>query len=908
MFTKKDWLPKRICVPRKSVSIDDSSSWVYSFGPTNSLRPKRSFRRVAPDSGIVINTKNQDEGCINISPTSSPEGETLEFGHQLLSIENLDEPISSNEFQQLQNLISSNCSSSVSSQNENAVICEYSQPSSLTEVIYQNGFTNLDESDFDSLCYLTELQRDCSELPYKNLTVKSLPRRISSNSILRKLHHLVKRNSSERSIWLHQRSTQNILDSTKHTSKTFQILRVFRNYSDNLPGLVAFGVREVVTHLENETETFDVNENVSNKFAMLLLPISGVPFGAEELFSSTATNFVLGNDLKCGDFVMIFSPWSTYPSHEFNSLPVLHSFFWVERLKHEVLSDVENDFPDPQITPHKLELITCSCLNSCDPFVVLNCSKRFKGSAEPKSSVIQTFQDSSEKMLTEIFNRNCFLVLGCYRFWLLKKLRHILLVWHYNNGPGLILLPDQLTHSGNLNNPVVSYQDFHIGNVYTSESLLQLPDNQLQANVQKEIHDHLNEIKDSLESKYASSLNNFIHGSTVHHNPITEKTCIECSNYSIKLWDARVSRFNLVESNYIHFNLSTPYKSNLGNYTRCSVSGYLVLEPAEGSLVKDIILDWYNHESRRLKCCSLKNLNIFTDEQKSTRIFYLWISDSVTSTTLIPCICLVDVISPIELIYEQLFAISSTSNFLSTTGFGVYIMIDQGLFFDSFILLDRFTLLKTENYSQHSLSMHSLKNSISKQIYSSYILLQSLEDVNKLRVHQIVSFSGTLIRVDTSRSHVWPICPYCSCANFEIYSDNNDKIKYFSKQENLKCVRCLSLLSNPLQRLELEVQVSINFDDDQSAVNKLKRHKSSVELTLNMASWRLCKLLNVTQSNLLKESGLNAQELVNRHLDNVIGVVVHIPNKVFPVDNVQKCNGYLRNIYVIELDQMKNGN
>lgn len=87
---------------------------------------------------------------------------------------------SPNEFQQIQNLISGNCSSSVSSQNENAVICEYSQPSSVTEVVNQNEFTNLDESNFDSLCYLTELQRDCSELPYTNLTVKSLPRRISS--------------------------------------------------------------------------------------------------------------------------------------------------------------------------------------------------------------------------------------------------------------------------------------------------------------------------------------------------------------------------------------------------------------------------------------------------------------------------------------------------------------------------------------------------------------------------------------------------------------------------------------------------------------------------------------------------------------------------------------------------------
>ncbi|CAH8648721.1 unnamed protein product [Schistosoma intercalatum] len=906
MSTKKDWLPKRICVPRKSVSINDSSSWICSFGPTNSLRPKRSFSRVAPDSRIVINTKSQeDEGCINISPTSSPEGETFELGHQLLSIENLDEPLSSNEFQQLQNLISGNCSSSVSSQNENAVICEYSQPSSVTEVVNQNEFTNLDESNFDSLCYLTELQRDCSELPYTNLTVKSLPRRISSNSILRKLHYLVKRNSSERSIWLHQRSTQNILDSTKHASKTFQILRVFRNYSDSLPGLVAFGVREVVTPLENKTEISNANENVSNKFAILLLPISGVPFVTEELFSSTATNFVLGNDLKCGDLVMVFSPWLTYPSHEFNSLPVMYSFFWVERLRHEVLSDVENDFPNSQIIPHKPELITCSCLISCDAFIVLNCPKRFKGLAEPKSSVIQTFQDSSENMLTEIFNRKCFLVLGCYRFWLLKKLRYILLVWHYNDCPGLILLPDQLVHSGNLNNPVVSYQDFHIGNVYTSESLLQLPDNQLQANVQREIHNHLNEIKHSLDSKYVNSLNHFIHGSINPHISISENTSIEYSNCSIKLWDARASRFNLVESNYIHFSLSTPYKSNLGNYTRCSISGYLVFEPAEGSLVKDVIFDLYNHESKKLKC-SLKNLNIFTNEQKSTRTFYLWISESVTST-LIPCICLVDVTSPIELIYEQLFAISSTSNFLSTTGFGVYIIIDQGLFFDSFILLDRFTSIKTENYSQHSSSMYALKNSLSKQIYSNYILLQSLEDVNKLRVHQIVSFSGTLIHVDTSRSHVWSICPYCACADFEIYSGVDNKVKYFSKQENLKCVRCLALLSNPLERLETEVQVLINFDNDQSTVNKLKRHKSSVELTLNMASWRLCKLLNVTQSNLLKGSGLTAQKLVNCHLDNVIGIVVHIPNKVFSIDNVQKYSGYLRNIYVIELDQMGNG-
>ncbi|CAH8564337.1 unnamed protein product [Schistosoma turkestanicum] len=906
MFRKKDWLPKRICVPRKSVSLGDSSSWVDSFGPTNNVPPKRSFSRVAPHSGIVMNPENQeDQCCIDISPTSSPEGETLEFGHQLLSIENLDEPTSSaNEFQQLQNLISGNCSSSVSSQNENAVICEYSQPSSSIEIVDRDECTNLDESNFDSLCYLTELQRDCSVLPYTNLTIKSLPHRIPANSILRKLHHLIKRNSSERSIWLHQRSTQNILDSTKHTSKTFQILKVFHNYSNNLSGLAAFGVREIIAPLENKAEVPNDNEDVPNKFAILLLPISGVSSGTEELFSFTAANLVLGDDLKCGDSIVIFNPWSTFTSDEFNNLPIMHSFFWVERLKHGVSSEVENDFPNSQINSVKPEVINCSCLISCDPSVIMNCSKRFKRLAQSNSSTTQAFQLSSGNLLTEIFTRKCFLVLGCYRFWLLKKLRYILLVWHYNDCPGLILLPDQLVYSSNFNNPVVSCQDFHIGSVYTSESLLQLPTDQLQDNVQKEVLYHLNEIRLSLESKYVNSFNHFIHGSTIHNIPTTEKQFIDHSNCSIKLWEARASHFYLMESNYVHFNLSTPYKISLDYCTRCSISGYFLLEPTEGSLAKDIALDWCNTESKKLKCSS-KNTIISIGEQKFTRIFYLWVSESVTST-LIPCICLIDVISPMELIYEHLFAVSSTSNFLSTTGFGVYLNIDEALFFGNFILLDRYTLLKTENYLQHSLPIYSLKNSLFKQIYSSHILIQSLEDVNKLRVHQIVSFSGTLIRVDTSRSHVWPICPYCACADFEIHpSVVDNKTKHFSKQENLKCVRCLAHLSNPLQRLELEVQVLINFDNDQSNVNKLKRHKSSVEFTLNMASWRLCKLLNVTQSNLLKESGLNAQDLVNCNLDNVIGIIVHIPNKVFSTNNLQKYTGHLRNIYVIELDQMK---
>ncbi|KAK4475207.1 hypothetical protein MN116_002286 [Schistosoma mekongi] len=899
MLKKKGWLPKRICVPRKSVSTNYPSSWVKYFGPTNNLRPQRPSARAKPTLGIVISTENrEDQHCVNISPTSSPE-ETLAFSHELLSIDNLDEPTVTNEFQ-LQNSISGNCSSSVSSQNENVVICEHSQPSSEVAEVNVKGCTNLDESDFDSLCYLTELQRDCSELPYACLTVKSLPHRISSNSILRKLHHLVRRNSSERSIWLHQRSMENILDPTKHTSKTFQILKIFRNYSSSLSGLVAFGVRGIATPTKDEMELSSVNKNLPNTFAVILLPVSGISVDTEGLFSFTSGNFILGDVLKCGDFVTVFGPWSTYSSLEFGDFPVMHSFFWVERLKHDVLSGLDNNLPDFQITPLKPELTNCPCLLSCDPSVVANCSKRFKRLPEPRSSVLQNFQYSSENLSTVMFNRKCILVLGCYRFWLLKKLRYILLAWHFNGFPGLILLPNQLVHSGIFSNPVVSYQDFNSGNVYTAVSLLQLPDNQLEDKIQKEVFIHINEIKRSLDQKYVNSLMHFIHGPTNQKTPIRDETSTEYSKQSIKLWEARASHFNLVESNYIHFNLSTPYKNDLAKCTRCSVNGYLLLEPSDGSLAKDVISDWFNSEIKKLQCSST-HIVMFTCEHKFTRPFYIWISEYATSK-LLPCICLVDCLSPIELIYEHLFSISSTSNYFSA-GFGVHLIIDQALACDNFIILDRFTLLKVENYFQQLLPTYSLQNSLSKQIYTNSTLLQSPEDVSKMYVHQIVCFSGTITRVDTNRSHVWPICPYCACADFEIRSPSN-KSEVNSKQETLKCIRCAALLSNPLQRIELEVQVLIHFDRDLMSVNQSKRYKSSVEFTLNMTSSRLCKLLNVTPSNLLKESGLKSQDLINCHLDNVSAIVAYIPNIVFPVDSVQKHPIYLRNPYVIELDQV----
>ncbi|VDQ00515.1 unnamed protein product [Trichobilharzia regenti] len=246
----------------------DCSSWVKSFSPTGNLPPKRhSSSRLTTTSGVQkISKLYEDQNCINISPPSSPEQDVLEFRHELLNIE---DPFVScscgigyphkrlsfigyhfvligkfpldSELQQLQNLRSGHCSSSVVSQNEAGTICESSQPNYVTELRNTDEQTNLDSS-FESLCYLTELQRDCAEVPYTSL-----------NSILRKLHHLLKRKSSERCVWLHQRSTQRTQVSFNHVSKAFQILKVFRS-PNGLSGLIAFGVREITSNLEAKIE------------------------------------------------------------------------------------------------------------------------------------------------------------------------------------------------------------------------------------------------------------------------------------------------------------------------------------------------------------------------------------------------------------------------------------------------------------------------------------------------------------------------------------------------------------------------------------------------------------------------------------------------------------------------------
>ncbi|CAH8652898.1 unnamed protein product [Heterobilharzia americana] len=732
---------------------------------------------------------------------------------------------------------------------------------------------------------------NCSEIIQSfriRIVCQSLPHRIPSNSLLRRLHHLVKRTSSERSIWLHQRLTQKTSDFTNRASKIFRIVKILRNFTESLSGLVAFCVREIISDLEIEVENYDGQQNNkgSNSFAILLLPISGVALGTEGPFSAAVGNCLLGDDLKCGDFVMIFGPWLTY-SRESNHLPVMHSFFWVERIKSRIPNChlfLDKTIPNFQANSIQPQVITCSCLSSCDPCAMLNCPNRFRGLLEQKLSVISESLNSSGDTLTTVFNRKCFLVIGCCRFWILKKIRYILLVWHFSGFPGLILLPNQGAHLGTLSKPDVSYQYFKLGCIYSAEALLQLPNEQLEDGIRKEIRNRLDEIISHLGPQSISNLVGFIRGTEAHSKG---ELFLEHTNCEINLWEARASNFNLIESNHIHLTLPTPYKSDLTICTRCSVDGSLLIELPEGSLSKDIILDSFYNEINKSQFSSKHKMTFekcFTAGQKVARVFYLWISKSTTLTLL--------------------FTISATSN-LSSTGFGVHINIDQALVFSSFLVVDRFCTLDIESYIQHSLQASSLRSSLGKQLYANSVLLQSSKDLNKIRVHQIIFFNGTLIRVDTNRSHVWPICPYCACADFEIHHNVSHEIS--SKPENLKCIRCSALVSNPLQRSEVEVQVRIKDESYQMPMNKLKEYQSpSVELTLNMASWRLCKLLNITRSNLLVESGLNSKNLINRRLDNVYAIVVTISNKVTVHDSVQKHNTYLKHLYAIELDEIEN--
>ncbi|VDQ10518.1 unnamed protein product [Trichobilharzia regenti] len=112
----------------------------------------------------------------------------------------------------------------------------------------------------------------------------------------------------------------------------------------------------------------------------------------------------------------------------------------------------------------------------------------------------------------------------------------------------------------------------------------------------------------------------------------------------------------------------------------------------------------------------------------------------------------------------------------------------------------------------------------------------------------------------------------------------NDKIAM--KSESLKCIRCSALLSNPLQQLEIEVQVLIDGENNYKPMRRVKEDNSPTEITLN-------------------ETGLNPKDLINRRLDDVCAIVVHIPNKLTVDDDcVRKRNMHLKNLYAIELDQI----
>ncbi|CAH8603460.1 unnamed protein product [Dicrocoelium dendriticum] len=98
-----------------------------------------------------------------------------------------------------------------------------------------------------------------------------------------------------------------------------------------------------------------------------------------------------------------------------------------------------------------------------------------------------------------------------------------------------------------------------------------------------------------------------------------------------------------------------------------------------------------------------------------------------------------------------------------------------------------------------------------------YTPLDSAAEVTSLQLHDLVQFSGTIVSVDTNRSHTWPVCALCLSDDLKLTGAQqleNDECcsantKLSSKCSIFQCGQCGSQAVETLHSCELEVLVAL---------------------------------------------------------------------------------------------------
>lgn len=90
--------------------------------------------------------------------------------------------------------------------------------------------------------------------------------------------------------------------------------------------------------------------------------------------------------------------------------------------------------------------------------------------------------------------------------------------------------------------------------------------------------------------------------------------------------------------------------------------------------------------------------------------------------------------------------------------------------------------------------------------------------------------SGVVSQVHTKRSHTWPVCAYCQCANLRSSTRDPRGSLYCQR-----CGRCLDQLEHQEQRFEVEVTVGLDTTLSRGLPHPLGI--ANPQVVLNVSLW-----------------------------------------------------------------------
>ncbi|KAF7262211.1 hypothetical protein EG68_01018 [Paragonimus skrjabini miyazakii] len=875
-------VPRRVRVNRKSVSCNLSANWIDCVTKQDSqikIIPRRVVTRFTSEQDHLT---SDEIDLINLSPVSSPECDYLAgVSHELLTIEATEMKNTSVEF--IEQRISEPCSVTSSQQS----ICESTERPSADEVARYSSPTH--EPSSMTCDYLCRLRRDALSVPYLDLGRRLLNRhRPVKNSLAARLCLLIRRSLSERSMWLHQSVTGE--PTGAHPSRVFRVVACDLLQFAGTPGLIAFRV----------SESRSVHESAdrisAQSVSALLLPTSGYQTKTHDLPNSEYGP-ILGDSLNVGDVLRVFAPWSVLSDPLDLLKPVvLYAFFWVERLRpRDAQNLIEVDrTPETRLTKmYDPVPLACSCLLSGLSSVIQSCPHRFRVPCELEADAVDAVDTGSigHRSLNLDKWQNPILVLDICQFWFMNKLRKILLVLYHAVGHGLVLLPDDASLTSGFK-PSPLWADVQLGNVYATEGLLQLPSSDIPQSLQLEIMMRLQELQLQVSGVYVDKFTRFIQSNGLPAPKTTVATEASSAFGHCCLSDARAATVTLAIANYIRLPEPMTFQANLPLFTRCHLDGLFVYEIPEGSLLKSLILQQIKSGSDSPSWKTTDQADRFSGLlNQATRISFLLVGRS-KSAVVVPCICILTVLSPLNLIVNQCKLPTSVLNLASFCGTPV--SIDCALVGCGCLIVDHFSNIRMRSHRTQATSSSAFRR---PPDIESVRLNSSSVDTGRLRTGIFVQFSGLLKKVSRARSHTWPVCSVCLSSDLTLrYGLTSTKLALFT------CQRCLTCAPEPLQLMELEVLVQLDDNcSSEASINPLCVNRSQALtpwIVLNMSTTRLFKLLDLPLSVSIKNMQFNPKTLLSRRLSEVIGLIVHID-----LEYVISCESFpVLGIHVIEVD------